>query len=138
MSDSPEDMRFLDGPKLIKWLQEEEKVDPSLLTESQKRRWYDWGQGQRADLYSSAVDRILTDNYISSRLIPDDVWAKDQRNRNEGRTQLPPQEQKARKAEGRMLLVADVHASDIANKLNVSVATVRVWKRQLKKEGVLT
>jgi hypothetical protein len=138
MTELCEELRFLDGPKFIKWMKEEEGVDPSLLTESQKRRWYDWGQGQRADLYSSAVDRIMTDHYISSRLIPDDVWAKDQRNRNEGRTQLPPKEQQARKAEGRMLLVADVAASDIANKLNVSVATVRVWKRQLRKEGTLT
>ena len=138
MSDASDHLRFLDGPKFIKWLQHEEKVDPSLLTESQKRRWYDWGQGQRADLYSSAVDRILTDNYISSRLIPDDVWSENQLNRNEGNTQLPPQEQKARKAEGRMLLVADVSSKDIASKLNVSIATVRVWRRQLKKEGVLT
>lgn len=132
-----EEPRFLDGPKFTKWLMEEEGVDPVSLTESQRRRWYDWTKGQRADLYSNAVDRIMTDNYISSRLVPDDVWAKNQKAKNEGKKQLPPKEQQARKAEGRMLLLAEVHPNDISARLKVSVTTVRIWKRQLKEEGVL-
>ncbi len=132
-----EDPRFLDGPKFTKWLMEEEGVDPVSLTDSQRRRWYDWTKGQRADLYSNAVDRIMTDNYISSRLVPDDVWSDNQLAKNQGKKQLPPKEQQARKAEGRMLLLAEVHPNDISERLKVSVTTVRIWKRQLKKEGVL-
>jgi DNA-binding NarL/FixJ family response regulator len=137
MTETLEEPRFLDGPKFIKWLVEEEGVDPTVLTDSQKRRWYDWKQGQRADLYSSAVDRIMTDHYISSRLVPDDVWSENQLTKNEGKTQLPPKEQKARKAEGRMLILAGVTAKQIANDLGVSMATIRVWKRQMRKEGLL-
>jgi len=137
MTESSDELRFLDGPKFIKWLQHEEKVAPALLTDAQKRRWYDWGQGQRADLYSNAVDRILTDNYISSRLIPDEVWAENQLTKNSGHKQLPPKQQQARKAEGRMLIMAEVPPRDIAEKLKVSLATVRVWSRQLRKEGTL-
>jgi DNA-binding NarL/FixJ family response regulator len=129
--------RFLDGPKFTKWLTEVEQVNVLHLTESQKRRWRDWTLGQRADLYSSAVDRILTDHYIAIRLIPDDCWSENQLSRNEGQKHLPPKEQKARREEGRLLLRAGLHVDRIAEQLDVSPTTVRNWRRKMRKEDAL-
>ena len=126
----PDELRFIDGPKLVEWLISE-GVEYRHLTDAQQRRWSDWRRGCRADLYSNPVDRILTDNYLSSRLIPDDAWAKDQRNKNEGRKPLPPAEQARLRAEGRLLLAAGCTIVEVRKKLGVSEGTVRKWRRRM-------
>jgi hypothetical protein len=73
--------RFLDGPKFVAFLKSE-GVQRHHLTESQKRRYYEWERGARADLYSptgdtSSVDQILTEHSLFN-LIPDDCWSEDQ------------------------------------------------------------
>lgn len=130
-------LRYLDGPRFVRWLAEDEQIDYSVLTDSQKRRWYDWSKGTRADIYCLTVDQILTENYISSRLIPDDVWAADQRKANQGRTHLPLKEQKLRREEGKLLLRAGCGVKEISKKLNVSITTVRNWQRAMRKEEPL-
>ncbi len=127
-------LRFLDGPRFTRWLVEEEKFDPAVLGDSQRRRWYDWERGARADLYSNSVDRILTDQLISSRLIPDDCWSQDQSLRAEGKPRKPLAEQAQIRAEGRMLLEAGLTPKDITKKLDVSLTTVRNWRRRMRKE----
>lgn len=129
------ELRFLDGPRFTRWLVEEEKFLPSVLEDSQRRRWYDWERGGRADLYSNTVDRILTDMMLSSRLIPDDVWSEDQSSRAEGKPRKPLAEQQRLRNEGRLLIEAGVHARDIAEKLGVSMTTVRNWRRRMRKEA---
>lgn len=128
------DLRFLDGPRFTRWLVEEEKFEPSSLGDSQRRRWYDWERGGRADLYSNAVDRILTDHMISSRLIPDDVWSSDQRLKAEGKPRKSPAEQQRLRDEGRLLLAAGVATKEIAAKLGVSATTIRNWRRRMRQE----
>lgn len=128
------ELRFLDGPRFTRWLVEEEKFSPSVLGDSQRRRWYDWERGGRADLYSNSVDRILTDMMLSSRLIPDDVWSEDQSLRAEGKPRKPIAEQKRLRDEGRLLIQAGVTAREVANKLDVSMTTVRNWRRCMRKE----
>lgn len=126
-------LRFLDGPKLVEWLMEE-GVQYRHLTDAQQRRWSDWRRGCRADLYSNTVDRILTEYYLSSRLIPDDVWSRDQLNKNAGRKQRPPAEQKRLRAEGRLLLAAGCSIVEVRTKLGVSEQAVRKWRKDLEKE----
>lgn len=124
------ELRFLDGPKLIEWF-ESEGVEYRLLTEAQQRRWSDWRKGCRADLYSNTVDRIMTEHYLSSRLIPDDCWSEDQKNKNEGRKPRPAAEMKRLREEGRLLLAAGCGIVEVRTKLGVSERTVRKWRRQL-------
>ncbi len=131
-----EEPRFLDGPKFVKWLVEIEQVDFSNLTESQQRRWRDWTLGQRADLYSNAVDRILTDHYISPSLIPDDCWSENQNARNAGKKRPPVEVAKKRREEGRLLIMAGNHVNDISKTLSVSPTTVRNWRRKMRLEGL--
>lgn len=135
MSDDLE-LRFLDGPKLIEWLTSEGVVYGH-LTDAQQRRWSDWKRGCRADLYSNTVDRILTEHYLSSRLIPDEIWSKDQRTRNQGRKQRPPAEQKRLREEGRLLLAAGCTIVEVRTKLGVSEQAVRKWRRDMQKEHLL-
>lgn len=124
MGDLP---RYLDGPRFVKWL-EQEGVKFSDLTDSQQRRWRDWEQGSRADLYGTA-DRILTDNYILPVLIPDECWSDNQR-RYEKASRLPVKESKMRKAEGLLLVEAGVHVDEVAKRLGVCSTTVRNWLRK--------
>jgi hypothetical protein len=132
-----EEPRFLDGPKFTKWLVEIEQLDVSHLTDSQQRRWRDWTLGQRADLYSTAVDRILTDNYIAIRLIPDDCWATNQNARNLTGKKRPPYEiVKKNREEGRLLIMAGETVTAISEKLGVSPTTVRNWRRRMRSEGL--
>lgn len=130
-------LRYLDGPQFVRWLEEEEGIDRSVLTDSQKRRWYDWSKGSRADIYCLAVDQILTEHLISSRLIPDDVWASDQRKNIHGRKALPEKEQRLRREEGKLLLRAGCGAKEVSKKLNVSITTARNWQRAMRKEEAL-
>lgn len=127
-----DDLRYLDGPKLTKWLLEEEHLDYSSLTDSQKRRWREWTLGARADLYGT-VDQILTDNLIAIRLIPDDCWTDQQRYKN-GRPQSNGPEAKRKRAEGRLLLAAGLGINEIAEKLEVTPTTVRKWRRKMAQE----
>lgn len=130
-------LRYLDGPQFVRWLEEEEGIDRNVLTDSQKRRWYDWSKGGRADIYCLAVDRILTDHLISSRLIPDYVWAVDQRKNIHGRKSLPEKQQRLRREEGKLLLRAGCDPKEISKKLNVSITTVRNWRRAMRKEDAV-
>ena len=85
--------RFLDGPKFIAFLNSE-GVFRHHLTDSQKRRYYEWEHGARADLYSpvpgpSPVDCILTEHGLFN-LIPDDCWSNDQKPRKRGPNKNTP------------------------------------------------
>lgn len=128
MGDLP---RYLDGPRFVKWL-EEEGVKFSDLTDTQQRRWRDWEKGSRADLYKTA-DRILTDNYILPGLIPDECWSENQL-RYENASRPPKKESDLRKAEGLMLVEAGVHVNEIADRLGVCPTTVRNWTRKQRQE----
>ena len=130
------ELRFLDGPKLVEWLISE-GVKYSHLTDAQQRRWSDWRRGCRADLYSNTVDRILTEYYLSSRLIPDDVWSEDQKNKNAGKKRRTPAEQKRLREEGRLLLAAGCTLVEVRTKLGVSEAAVRKWRRDMVKEEAI-
>lgn len=129
MEDQP---RYLDGPKFTTWLLEEEGLDYSSLTDSQKRRWREWTLGARADLYGT-VDQILTDNLISIRLIPEDCWTNQQRYKN-GRPPVTGKAAKRKRAEGRLLLAAGLPIEEIAQKLEVTPTTVRKWRRKMAAE----
>jgi hypothetical protein len=133
MGDLP---RYLDGPKFVKWLETEEGIKFSDLTDSQQRRWRDWEAGSRADLYGTA-DRILTDNHILSCLIPDDCWSDNQARYNSERTKIPRAQVEARRAEGRMLIAAGLPIAEICERLGVSPTTVRNWTRQMKQNQAL-
>jgi hypothetical protein len=130
------DLRFLDGPRFTNWLKEEEGFDPATLSDSQRRRWYDWEKGSRADLYSNTVDRIMTNMLLSSRLIPDCVWSPDQSLRAEGKPRKPLAEQKRIRDEGRLLLEAGCTTQQVTEQLDVSKTTVRNWRRRMRKEEV--
>ena len=130
MGDLP---RYLDGPKFVRWLEQEENVKFSDLNESQQRRWRDWQIGKRADLYGAA-DRILTDHHISISLIPDDCWSENQDRYDKKKTRIPRQESEVRRAEGRMLLRAGLDPNEVAKRLNVSPTTARNWARRIKNE----
>lgn len=127
-----DERRYLDGPKFTRWLLEEEHLDYSSLTDSQKRRWREWTLGARADLYGT-VDQILTDNLIAIRLIPEECWTNQQRYKN-GRPQAVGKEAKRIRSEGRLLLAAGVGIKEIAEKLGVTETTVRKWRRKMAAE----
>jgi hypothetical protein len=121
-----EELRYLDGPKLVKWLAEEEGIRPEGLTDAQKRRWRDWVNGERADFYG-AVDRVLTNHGISMRLIPDDCWAADQKkHKAKARSR---EEMRAVKREALVLVQQGYENKQIAQKLNVNESTIGKWKR---------
>lgn len=124
-----EDPRYLDGPKLVKWLTEEEGLKPEKLTDAQRRRWRDWKSGERADVYG-AVDRILTNAGISFRLIPEDCWCPNQTRyeKNRGR-RLSNDEARARKQDALSMFAQGKEPSEIANELGLALDTVRRWKR---------
>lgn len=127
VEEQAEGPRYLDGPKLVEWLTRDEGVRFERLTDAQKRRWRDWEAGERADLYG-AVDRILTSQGISMRLIPDDCWAKDQR--KERRPRLSNEEVRALRHEA-LVLIKEGHSNkQIADKLNVNNTTVGKWRRK--------
>lgn len=69
--------QYLDGPKFVAWLSSE-GIHRQQLTDAQKRRYYEWEKGARADYYSTCVDELLT-THLLQNLIPDDIWATDQR-----------------------------------------------------------
>ena len=123
-----EELRFLDGPKLVKWLSEEEGVKPESLTDAQRRRWRDWVNGERADLYG-AVDRILTAKGIAMRLIPDDCWAEDQRAERKARLSQAEIDNLRQKAAELMEKGKD--NDEIATKLDLDRTTVRRWRKKL-------
>jgi DNA-binding NarL/FixJ family response regulator len=125
------ELRYLDGPKLVEWLKEE-NVDYSNLSDNQKRRWFDWSKGARADVYSLTLDQIMTDNYLSSRLIPDDVWSKEQARFKLSAPRRSAKEQRATRDEGKLLLRAGCSHRDVARKLGVSRNTVRNWANAME------
>jgi hypothetical protein len=126
-----EEPRYLDGPKLTTWLVEEEGLDLSTLTDSQKRRWRDWALGTRADLYGT-VDQILTNNLIAIRLIPDDCWTDEQQYKKAHLCSA--KEARLRRDEGRLLLSAGVGIKEVARRLGVTQTTVRNWRRKMTEE----
>ncbi len=69
--------RFLDGPRFIAFLASE-GIHRHHMSNSQKRRFYEWEQGARADIYTESTDRLITDHCLLA-IIPDDCWSEDQR-----------------------------------------------------------
>jgi hypothetical protein len=122
-----EEPRYLDGPKLVEWLTKDEGVKFERLTDAQKRRWRDWEAGERADLYG-AVDRILTSQGISMRLIPDDCWSRDQR--KERKARLSREEMQALRREALVLIKEGHDNKHIAQRLDVNNTTVGKWRKK--------
>jgi len=60
-----------DGPRLVRWLVEASGFADS-LTESEKRRVYDWRRGAVAGFY--VVDKMLTRRGIHPSELPEDLW----------------------------------------------------------------
>lgn len=79
--------RYLNGPEFCQWA-ESEGIDPSRLTPTQKRRWFDWKNGKRVDIYCPAADHLLTDHYLHA-LIPDELWSEHQTRYRRKKTPCP-------------------------------------------------
>jgi hypothetical protein len=121
--------RWLDGPKFIDFLLSEGVVkgeQPGATI----RRWTDWERGGRADIYGAAGN-VLTENLISERLIPADVWANEQKYLRKRSVKLD-----ARKSEGLALLEQGLGMRKVAEALGVSRRTVNRWKAEALTEGV--
>lgn len=121
---------YLDGPKLIAFL-ESEGITRGILTEAQKRRWWDWEQGGRASIYKTA-GQILTEHQISEALIPEDVWCEDQSGPGRKKKAMKPAEWHPIAEAG---FVKGRKTADIAIELGLSPDTVRKfrkgWQRRL-------
>lgn len=117
-----EQPRYLDGPKLVEWLTEE-GVDHRSLTDAQKRRWREWKSGDRADLYG-LVDRVLTNNGLSIRLIPDDCWSENQEFLLNASYKEAKQDAQILLQEGRL------NNKEIAKKVGVTPDTIKKWSKQ--------
>lgn len=131
---------YLDGPKFWAWLQSE-GIKKQDLTDSCRRRLSEWEKGARANIYTSTVDQLLTDNYLSSRLIPDDVWSEDQTHTNTGKKMpyVSRETREQRRHEVELMLIQDAgqRVIDIAKTCNVSKQTVSRIKRELKLQGLI-
>ncbi len=121
--------RWLDGPKFIEFLLSE-GVIKNQQSGATIRRWTDWERGGRADRYGAA-DRVMTENLISERMIPDDVWADNQNYlRKTSPTVL------ARKSKGLELIDGGKTQKEVASILGVSRTTVRRWQEARLTEQV--
>jgi DNA-binding NarL/FixJ family response regulator len=121
--------RWLDGRKFIAFLLSEGVVK-SEQSDAIIRRWTDWERGGRADIYGAAGN-VLTENLISERLIPADVWANEQKYLRKRSVKLD-----ARKSEGLALLEQGLGMRKVAEALGVSRRTVNRWKAEALTEGV--
>jgi hypothetical protein len=121
--------RWLDGPKFIAFLLSEGVVKGQ-QSDATIRRWTDWERGSRADRYGAA-DRVMTENLISERMIPDDVWADDQ---NYLRKTSP--KVLARKSKGLEMIDGGKTYREVASILGVSRTTVRRWQEARLTEQV--
>jgi hypothetical protein len=119
--------RYLNGPRLVAWLTSE-GIEREHLTDSETRRYYDWERGDRADVYSQIVDRMLTRYGIALVNLPDDIWDVHQR---------PTIKHLGRKAETRELLAAGIPEIEIAERLGLRPNTVHRHRRAMDKESAL-
>lgn len=143
---SPEFPQYLDGPKFIAYLQSE-GVEKHNLIDSEKRRWQDWKDGGRADLYSECVDGLLARYGINAdRDIPKDVWHEDQSHnrgrasKGKGRVKRKPSrpQREARKAKGIKMLLDGEPIPYITAKLGLGSTTAYKWRKELRQAGLLT
>jgi DNA-binding NarL/FixJ family response regulator len=122
--DKPEELpRWLDGPRFIAFLLSEGVVK-NQQPDATIRRWSDWERGGRADRYGAA-DRVMTENLISERMIPDDVWSADQRYL---RKRSPIVD--ARRSEGLKMLEDGISVRKVSQALKISRRTVNRWRAE--------
>ena len=79
MTETEELPRFLDGPKFVKWLEDEEWTFYERLDDTGKRNWKRWEAGtHRPDIYSDLLDELMLDIGLPISMIPDDLWHENQ------------------------------------------------------------
>lgn len=72
--------RFLDGPKFVEWLQDNEWTYFYRLDEIQKKNWTNWTKGtHRPDVYSPTLDQLMLNIGLPLRMIPDYLWHENQK-----------------------------------------------------------
>jgi hypothetical protein len=116
--------RWLDGPKFIAFLLSEGIVK-SEQSDATIRRWTDWERGGRADRYGAA-DKVMTENLISERFIPDDCWAREQ----DYCRKLSPAT-RSRQEKGLGMLEQGMSPKEIARELGVHPRSINRWRRTL-------
>lgn len=79
MTQTEELPRFLDGPKFVKWLEDNEWTFFDRLSSVEKANWKKWASGtHRPDIYSDLLDQLLMDIGLPMTMIPDDLWHENQ------------------------------------------------------------
>jgi hypothetical protein len=127
---NPATARYLDGPNFVAFLTAE-GIASENLTETEARKFHDWKNGVRADVYSATVDRLLTRYGLPVSYLPDEVWSDEQRhhNRRSKKRKRQPTISAKKRAEGIAYLADGCSELFVSDVLGVPRTAVKTWSR---------